>query len=70
MLEEYFQVEDDGFSWLTDVEHCFGDRVLTGVNIKTLKPKSEDSNLLCKWLEEGVFDALSKKYVPNYTFMV
>jgi hypothetical protein len=32
-------------------EHCFSDRVLTGVHIKTLDPKTPESKLLCKWLE-------------------
>jgi hypothetical protein len=37
--------------------------MITGINIKSLQPKSHNARTLIQWLEQGVFDALEKKYV-------
>jgi hypothetical protein len=34
-----------------------------GINIKALCPNDAESRLLCQWLENGVFDALERRYV-------
>eukprot|EP01119_Soliformovum_irregulare_P026254 TRINITY_DN9983_c0_g1_i1.p2 TRINITY_DN9983_c0_g1~~TRINITY_DN9983_c0_g1_i1.p2 ORF type:complete len:594 (+),score=203.61 TRINITY_DN9983_c0_g1_i1:2028-3809(+) len=49
-------------------EDCFSDRLLAGVNIKSLLPTSEEANLLCRWLEEGVFEALNHKFLRVIIF--
>eukprot|EP01117_Protostelium_nocturnum_P008328 TRINITY_DN2976_c0_g1_i1.p1 TRINITY_DN2976_c0_g1~~TRINITY_DN2976_c0_g1_i1.p1 ORF type:complete len:400 (-),score=132.39 TRINITY_DN2976_c0_g1_i1:839-2038(-) len=49
-------------------EDNFGDRILAGLRVKSLKPKTEEGKTLCDWLEEGVFDALSKKYLRLLVF--
>lgn len=51
-------------------ESCFQDRVLSGMNVKTLLPTSQESKLIIEWLEKGVFEALEKKYVCFFLRMI
>eukprot|EP01087_Luapelamoeba_hula_P014369 TRINITY_DN4198_c1_g1_i1.p1 TRINITY_DN4198_c1_g1~~TRINITY_DN4198_c1_g1_i1.p1 ORF type:complete len:370 (-),score=72.76 TRINITY_DN4198_c1_g1_i1:105-1214(-) len=44
-------------------EECFHDKQLCGINIKSLVPRMPEVSTLCNWLEEGLFDALTKKYL-------
>eukprot|EP01105_Mastigella_eilhardi_P028073 TRINITY_DN9020_c0_g1_i5.p1 TRINITY_DN9020_c0_g1~~TRINITY_DN9020_c0_g1_i5.p1 ORF type:complete len:477 (-),score=136.57 TRINITY_DN9020_c0_g1_i5:59-1489(-) len=51
-------------------EDCYEDKVLAGVHIKSLQGVNAESALLVKWLEEGVFDALTKKYLDTLVFCI
>lgn len=49
-------------------EDCFADKSLAGIHIKSLLPQNGEAATLCKWLEEGVFEALSRKYLRALIF--
>ncbi|KAA6376868.1 MAG: putative meiotic specific asynaptic protein, partial [Streblomastix strix] len=49
-------------------EDCFSDRLLSGLSVKTLLPSSSESKLVMQWLEQGVFEALEKKYLKSLVF--
>lgn len=49
-------------------ENNFVDRILSGLNIKTLLPNSPETKLVIDWLEQGVFDALEKKFLRMLVF--
>ncbi|KNC50598.1 HORMA domain-containing protein [Thecamonas trahens ATCC 50062] len=46
-------------------EHCFYDRTLNGLRIKSLKPSTDEAQELCNWLEQGVFPALKLGYIDH-----
>ena len=48
----------------------FADRTMSGVNLKSLLPNSEETQLVIEWLEKGVFDALQKQYLRVVSFVV
>ncbi|KAJ5066293.1 horma domain-containing protein [Anaeramoeba ignava] len=50
-------------------EENFYDRSIAGINIKSLQPLgNSEAKQLCDWLEYGVFDALSKKFLRTIIF--
>jgi hypothetical protein len=49
-------------------ESNFTDRILSGLNIKTLLPNSPETKLVIDWLEQGVFDAVEKKFLRMLVF--
>jgi meiosis-specific protein len=51
-------------------EECFVDRLISGIQIKTLVPTTHESKTITDWLEEGVFDAIKKKYVILFLIKV
>lgn len=48
-------------------EDCYADKVVAGLQIKTLLTRSKESSTLVDWMEKGVFDALEKRYVCYFT---
>ena len=51
-------------------DEAFGDRRVSGLNVKTLLPNCEDSRTVCDWLEKGVFDALQKQYLRVMSLVI
>ncbi|KAJ4462119.1 hypothetical protein PAPYR_1298 [Paratrimastix pyriformis] len=51
-------------------EECFVEKTIGGLTVKSLTPANEDAHKLIAWLEEGVFDALEKKYLKSVTFAI
>lgn len=54
MIRNLFRTAISSISYIRGLfpEDCFGDRILTGVPIKTLQAKTDESTMLCRWLEE------------------
>lgn len=40
-----------------------------GINVKTLIPADGDAKTFTQWIESGVFDALTHKYVRNLSIV-
>ena len=72
MMRNLFRTTISSISYIRNLfpDNCFTDRILTGVPIKTLRPITDESKLMCKWLEEGVFDTLTKKYLKTIIFAI
>jgi len=51
-------------------QNCFADKKYQNICVKTLRPETPDCIRLLKWLENGVFDALAKKYLDEAIFMI
>lgn len=51
-------------------ENCFSDRSVVGLNIKSLTTSNKQVAKIVEWLEDGVFDALEKRYLREVIFGV
>ena len=51
-------------------EECFSDRSVVGLNIKSLTTGNRQAARIVGWLEDGVFDALERRYLSEVVFGV
>eukprot|EP00755_Sulcionema_specki_P039056 Sspe_Gene.112112::Locus_94661_Transcript_1_1_Confidence_1.000_Length_1373::g.112112::m.112112 len=51
-------------------DEAFTSKTICGLTIKILTPNTDDSRLLLEWLEKGVFEALSKRYLHVVSLVV
>lgn len=51
-------------------EDCFSDRSVVGLNIKSLTTGNRQAAKIVGWLEDGVFDALERRYLSEVVFGV
>ncbi|KAH7647495.1 hypothetical protein FG379_000711 [Cryptosporidium bovis] len=49
-------------------EEAFEDKNVSGLQLKVLRPFNQESKLILNWLEDGVFDALEKRYLKLLVF--
>ena len=50
--------------------NCFQSATLSGVRVQRLVPGNREASVLSEWLENGVFDALRKRYLRSVVFGV
>lgn len=51
-------------------ESSFKNQRITGMHVKMLKASTDESRLLIKWMELGVFDALEKRFLDCLIFEI
>jgi len=51
-------------------QECFYDQQLLGISVKALNTSTQESKMLCQWIEKGVFDALNSQFLERIVLAV